>query len=156
MTTELSSADVPQEDDLAKVRLVLGAVALGLQDTQSIAEKSGVSRRHVGYAINASIVLGWLAEGDEQLVVSPAGTAVLAQPQGSPEERAMLRAAVVGSKVLQQLAPDLLAEAEPSREAIAERIRQASGLSASTAERRTRALISWRRQVLAKPPAAGG
>ena len=150
MTTDLTSADVPQEDDLSKVRLVLGAVALGLQDTQSISEKSGVSRRHVGYAINAAIVLGWLAEGEEQLAVSASGQNLLAQPQGSAEERAQLRASVEGSEILQQLAPGLLDEQEPSRPEMAARIQQASGLSASTAERRTRAILSWRRQVMGK------
>ena len=150
MTIELTSADVPQEDDLAKVRLVLGVIAQGLQDTQSIAEASSVSRRHVGYAINAAIVLGWLAEGEEQLAVSPAGRKLLEQAQGSAEERAQLRAAVEGSPILKALAPGLLAEPAPSRSAIAQRIREASGLSASTSERRTRALFSWRRQVLGK------
>lgn len=152
MTSELTTADIPQEDNLGKVLLVLRAIAQGLQDTRSIAEQSKVSQRHVGYGINAAFVLGLAAEGDEALVITPAGAKLLAQPAGSAEERALLRAAMEASPVLRELAPDLLAEAEPARAALAQRIHEVSGLSQSTSERRARTLLSWRRQALGGAP----
>jgi hypothetical protein len=150
MTIELTSADVPQEDDLAKVRLVLEGIAAGLWNTQDLADKSGVSRRHVGYGINAAIVLGWVVEGEEKLEVTPAGQALLAQAKGTPEERAELKKGVEASPALKEIAPDLLGEAAPTRVQLGERICAATGLSKSTGERRAQALLAWRRQVLAK------
>ena len=150
MTIELNSADVPQEDDLAKVRLVLEGLAAGLWNTQDLADKSGVSRRHVGYSINAAIVLGWVVDGETGLGVTDSGKALLSQKKGTPEERAGLRQAVEGSAALKEVAPDLLGEAAPTRAQLGERICAATGLAKSTGERRAQALLAWRRQVLAK------
>jgi hypothetical protein len=146
MTIELSTADVPQEDDLAKVRAVLEGIAAGLWNTQDIADKTGVSRRHVGYGINAAIVLGWVVEGEEKLEVTPQGQAVLAQAKGSAEERAEIKKSIEGSGPLH----DLLAETPPTRVQLGERISAAAGLAKSTAERRGQALLAWRRQVISK------
>ena len=148
MTIELTSADVPQEDDLGTVRLVVEAIGQGLQDTQGLAEKSGVSRRHVGYAINAAFVLGWVVEEPDRLAISPEGQKLLAQPSGSPAEKPLLRAAIEQSAAVQAIAKDLLAAEGPTRKVLSERIRDATGLSASTSERRAQTLLSWRRQVL--------
>jgi len=148
MTLELSTADVPQEDDLQKVRLVVAAIGEGLQDTLSIAEKSGVSRRHVGYAINAAMVLGWAAEGEDQLIATETGKKLLGAAVGTPDERTLLRAAIEASPALKALAPDLLAAAPPTRAQLGDRIAEATGLSKSTSMRRAQALLAWRRQVL--------
>ena len=156
MTLELSTADVPQEDDLQKVRLVVAAIGQGLQDTLSIAEKSGVSRRHVGYAINAAMVLGWAAEGEQELVATETGKKLLEAAVGTPDERALLRTAIEASAALKALAPDLLAAAGPTREQLGDRIALATGLSKSTSLRRAQALLAWRRQVLEVAPPAKG
>ena len=52
--SEIHSADVPQEDNLGDVRRTVEAIAAGLEDTESIAGRTGRSKRHVGYAINAA------------------------------------------------------------------------------------------------------
>jgi hypothetical protein len=145
---EIHSADAPQEDNLGDVRRTVEAVAQGLEDTQSIADRTQRSRRHVGYAINAAIVLGWIAEGEERLTVLDDGKKLLAHPAGSAEERAFLRAAIGKSPALKALAPDLLAAVEPERATISERIQKLAGLSKSTSDRRAQTLLSWRRQVL--------
>ena len=147
--SEIHSADVPQEDNLGDVRRTVEAIAAGLEDTGSIASRIGRSRRHVGYAINAAIVLGWLEEGDDKLAVLAAAQKLLAQKAGSDAERAVLRESIEQSAVLRALAPGLLAAAEPSREQISERIEALSGLSKSTSVRRAQTLLSWRRQVVA-------
>ena len=144
----IHSADVPQEDNLGDVRRTVEAIAAGLEDSQSIADKTGRSKRHVGYAINAAIVLGWLDEGDERLAVLDAAKALFAQKPGSAGEGAIFRACIEKSAVLAELAPGLLAEPAPTREQLSARIQERAGLSKSTSDRRAQTLLSWRRQVL--------
>lgn len=146
--SEIHSADVPQEDNLGDVRRTVEAIAAGLEDTESIAGRIGRSKRHVGYAINAAIVLGWIEEGEDQLLVLKLATKLLAQKAGSDAERAVLRESIEGSAVLRALAPELLALAEPTREQLSGRIQALSGLSPSTSVRRAQTLLSWRRQVV--------
>lgn len=149
--SEIHSADVPQEDNLGDVRRTVEAIAAGLEDTESIAARTARSKRHVGYAINAAIVLGWIELGDEKIAVLEAGKKVLAQAAGSDGERAALRESISASPVLQKLAPELLAAAEPTREQLSARIQSLAGLSKSTSDRRAQTLLSWRRQVVTKP-----
>ncbi len=148
MSTEFNSADAPQEDNLADVRSTVQAIADGLHDTQSIADRTKRSRRHVGYAINAAIVLGWLDEGDDGLAVQEAGKKLLLQKPNTAEEKAFLRAAIEASPAMRALAPALLGKEQPTREALSESIRTLAGLSKSTSDRRAQTLLSWRRQVL--------
>jgi hypothetical protein len=145
---ELHSADVPQEDNLGDVRNTVQAIVDGLHDTQSIADRTKRSRRHVGYAINAAIVLGWIGEGDEGLSVLEPGKKLLAHAAGTPDERKAMREAIEKSTSVHALAPDLLAAAEPTRTAISERIQKLAHLSKSTSDRRAQTLLSWRRQIL--------
>lgn len=144
MTLELTTTDVPQEDDLATIRKVIQAIADGLADTQGLADKTGVSRRHVGYSINAAISLLLV---DENLQVTEGGKKLLAAAAGTPEEKGAWRAAIEASPALKELAPNLLAQAEPDRKQLSEHIAQVSGLAPATAMRRVQALLSWRRQL---------
>ena len=146
--SEIHSADVPQEDNLGDVRRTVEAIAAGLEDTGSIAARTARSKRHVGYAINAAIVLEWIEVGDDKLTVLEPGRRLLAQKAGSGEERAVLRESLAGSAVLKRLAPELLAAAEPTREQLSARIQELAGLSRSTSDRRAQTLLSWRRQVV--------
>jgi hypothetical protein len=148
MTFELTTADVPQEDSLQTVRLVLQSIAEGLQDTESMAARSGVSRRHAGYAINALIVLGLISEGDEALAPSDDAKKLLATGAGSADEKAAFRGAVERSPAMRAIAPDLLAAQGPERDTLRDRIMAAAGLSKSTSDRRAQALLSWRRQLV--------
>jgi hypothetical protein len=154
VTIEIHSGDVPQEDNLGDVRDAVQAIADGLEDTQSIAERTKRSRRHVGYAINAAIVLAWIAEGPDRLAVLDAGKKLLQSGKGTAAEKKALRASIEASPALREIAPDLLGPAEPTREAISQRIQSLTGLSKSTSDRRAQTLLSWRRQVLEAPTAA--
>jgi hypothetical protein len=149
---EIHSADAPQEDNLADVRSAVQAIADGLHDTQSIADRTGRSRRHVGYAINAAIGLGWLGESDEGLALLDAGKALLAQKAGTAEERALHKRSIEESPTLKAIAPDLLAAAAPDRKKISDTIAALTGLSKATSDRRAQTLMSWRRQVLEAKP----
>lgn len=145
---EIHSADVPQEDNLGDVRRTVEAIAAGLEDTESIATRTARSKRHVGYAINAAIVLGWIEVGDEKIAVLEQGKKLLAQAADSEGERTVLRESIDKSPVLRALAPGLLAPAGPTRDQLSTQIQALAGLSKSTADRRAQALLSWRRQVV--------
>ena len=150
---ELHSADVPQEDNLGDVRRSVQAIADGHHDTASIAQRTQRSARHAGYAINAAIALEWIGEPDESkpeegLVIHELGKKLLATKAGSPEERKVWRDSIEQSASLKAIAPGLFGAAEPEVKVIAAAIVRLAGLAQSTAERRARTLIAWRRQVL--------
>jgi hypothetical protein len=151
---ELHSADVPQEDNLGDVRRSVQAIADGHHDTASIAQRTQRSARHAGYAINAAIALEWIGEPEESagsdggLVIHELGKKLLATKAGSPEERKLWRESIEQSASLKAIAPGLFGAAEPEVQVIAAAIVRLAGLAQSTAERRARTLIAWRRQVL--------
>ncbi|WP_437961845.1 hypothetical protein WME76_20835 [Sorangium sp. So ce119] len=146
-TRLLRSAEIPQADNLANVRRVLDALATGVAAKEQIAEQTGISLRHVGYALAAARVLGWL--GDDDASVTPAGHALLAAPAGTPDERAHLRRAIFACDVVKEVAPDLFEPAAPTPSALARRIfRFTAGIGKETARRRAQTLLAWRKQVL--------
>ncbi|AUX49139.1 hypothetical protein SOCE26_106840 [Sorangium cellulosum] len=146
-TRLLRSAEIPQADSLANVRRVLEALSGGVDTREQIAEHTGISLRHVGYALAAARVLGWL--GDDDASITPAGRALLATPSGTADERALLRRAIFECDVVKQIAPDLFDPAAPTVVALARRIfRLTAGLGKETARRRAQTLLAWRSQVL--------
>ncbi|MGK3993004.1 hypothetical protein [Sorangium sp. So ce1024] len=145
-TRLLRSAEIPQADNLANVRRALEALAAGAATREQIAEQTGISLRHVGYALAAARVLGWL--GDDASI-TPAGRALLAAPAGTPDERAHLRRAIFACDVVKEVAPDLFEPAAPTTAALARRIfRFTAGIGKETARRRAQTLLAWRKQVL--------
>jgi hypothetical protein len=156
---ELHSADVPQEDNLGDVRRSVQAIADGHHDTASIAQRTQRSARHAGYAINAAIALEWIGEPDESkpeeegLVIHELGKKLLATKAGSADERKIWRESIEKSYAVAAIAPQLLGAAEPEVKTIAASIVKLAALAQSTAERRARTLIAWRRQAL-EPGAA--
>ncbi|WP_437585349.1 hypothetical protein [Sorangium sp. So ce1000] len=146
-TRLLRSAEIPQADNLANVRRVLDALSGGAIAKEQIAEQTGISLRHVGYALAAARVLGWL--GDDGTAITPAGRELLATPPGSGDERAHLRRAIFACGVVREVAPDLFEPAAPTRVALARRIfRFTAGIGKETAARRAQTLLAWRSQVL--------
>lgn len=145
----LSSQEIPQADSLSSVRRVLEAVANGLRAKEQISTRTGISRRHVEYALLAARSLGWL-DGPDGLQVTQAGLELLATEAGSREERVHQKRALVASEIVRRVAPDLLDPRAPSKETIARRIlRATAGLGQKTAMRRAQTLVAWRTQVLA-------
>lgn len=143
----LHSAEIPQADSLANVRRVLEALSGGATAREQITEQTGISQRHVGYALAAARVLGWL--GDDGTSITPAGRELLAAPPGTADERAHFRRAIAGCDVVKQIAPDLFEPVAPTKEALARRIfRLTAGLGKETARRRAQTLLAWRSQVL--------
>ncbi|AUX33930.1 MULTISPECIES: hypothetical protein [Sorangium] len=146
-TRLLRSTEIPQADNLANVRRVLEALAGGASAKDEIAQQTGISVRHVGYALAAARVLGWL--GDDDVSITPAGRGLLAVPPGTADERAQLRRAIFACDVVKEVAPDLFEPAAPTVVALARRLyRSTAGIAKETARRRAQTLLAWRSQVL--------
>jgi hypothetical protein len=146
VSTRLSPADVPQANNLERVRKVVAVIASGVSEARKISEATGISLRHVAYAVRAAETLGLLANDDE---LTDAGVALLGTEPESLKERAELRGAVLRSRVIRVLVPELLHANAPGRDELADRIlREVEGLSRATAVRRAGTLLSWRAQLL--------
>ncbi|MCC6527289.1 MAG: AAA family ATPase [Polyangiaceae bacterium] len=140
--------DVPQAT-LDRVRSVVDACAAGAADPEALAGITGISRRHVAYAVAAARTLDLLVLAeDDGLNVTEAGKALAATTRGGEEERVVFRDAIGQSRKLRDVAGDLLGEREPDRAALAARLRRRAGLSAGTAGHRAAMLLVWRRKLL--------
>jgi hypothetical protein len=146
--TLLSATLVPQSNDLGAIRRVVAAAADGDATPKTLAIKTGISKRHVGYALQAARVLGLLGS-DAQFTLTERGRRVLETREDTLEERAELRCAILESPALRQIAPDLLNAIGPTVEELRDRIMLATrALSESTAHRRAQTLLAWRARLL--------
>lgn len=144
-TLQIGSSDIPQAPNLARVRLVIAAIAGGTATVDEIAEETDISARHLGYALRAAQALDLL---DSARRPTPAGLALIETEQESAEERAAFRRSVETSAILQAIAPTLLSEKPPTKKALATRIEKLTGLSSATAAHRASDLLAWREQIL--------
>jgi hypothetical protein len=147
----IEGCDIPQADNLQRVRKVIDVVAQGVSNADKIADKTKITPRHVAYQLNAAKVLGFVTRGDG-FFPTEQGLALAATPVDSEAERACIREAYERSEVLRRLAPGLFSKRAPSLSAIADRIEEFGRLSRATAERRAQTLLSWRTQVLDAQP----
>lgn len=148
VVASVPAREVPQADNLENVRAVLEVVAEGEAAPRVLSERSGVSKRHVGYALHAARTLQ-LLEPDGPPALTPRGQALLAAEPGSLEERGRWRSAVLESPLLGELAPDLLFATPPDVATLSTRIQKlVPQMAKSTAQRRAQALLSWRAQLI--------
>lgn len=142
-----SARDIPQSDNLARVRQVIEAIADGVSDIRTISELTAISARHVAYSLCAARVLGWI--DDSEAALTAAGAALLTTIPEGLEERSELRRAILTSELMRAIAPDLLHAKPLEREELADRILSTvDGLSRSTALRRAQAILAWRTYLL--------
>ncbi len=144
----LPGSDIPQADNLQRVRLVVDAVAAGHTSQDAILATTHVSLRHMSYALHAARVLGLLTIENKVFRLTSTGRELCATRRQSEDERRILREACSQSPVVSLLAPDLFGQPGPSVDAIAALIEERARLSPATARRRARTLLSWRLQVL--------
>lgn len=145
----IPGCDIPQADNLQRVRLVVDSVAAGFPTQEKIIVHTRVSLRHVSYSLHAARVLGFLdLDGRATYRLTETGRALCTTRRMSEEERACIREAYSKSPILAAIAPGLFDGEGPSVEAISAIIEQRGRLSLATARRRARALLSWRLQIL--------
>lgn len=144
------SSDIPQADDLQKVRTVVEILIEGPMPVDLIAELTNMSIRHAHYRVNAARILGLLQLPSGIAVITERGRALTGTQRRGTAEQRLLKDAISASVVLRRIAPGLLGRREPSKVDLADKLRRAAKLSPATAARRAQCLLSWRRQVLTK------
>jgi len=144
----IPGSDIPQADNLQRVRLVIDAVAAGQSTQEQVIAHTRVSLRHVAYALHAARVLGFLDLDGRSYQLTAAGRALCATRRMSDDERACFRRAYTQSPTLTALAPGLFDPEGPSIDDISAEIERRGRLSQATSRRRARALLSWRLQIL--------
>jgi hypothetical protein len=150
MSTQIPSVDVPQQDDLVKIRAVVAALKEGVPATE-MRGVAGLTQRHVRYTLHAARVLGWVTEDNEEWSATEQGAALLGHEAGSGAERSCIRSSVEQSRVLQSICPELLGRRVPSVEQLADRLGRIVALSPSTAQRRALTLVAWHEQIVTEP-----
>lgn len=148
----MRSEDVPQDATPPRIRAAVQAIRDRAPNPAVVAERTGLSERHVHYHLRAARTLGFVERSHGWYVVSPRGLEWLDTPEGSAADRATFTKAMAASEVLRSVAPDLLADASPSIDRTAERVRLLTDMSPETAQRRAETLIRWRRYALAQDP----
>jgi STAS-like domain of unknown function (DUF4325) len=153
MSATLRKVDVPQADNLSLVRDALDALAIGSNALQDVEHLTGFSFRHIQYRLHAARVLGLVKLGRGIASLTLRGRALTSIPKGSTLERQHFIGAILDSKILQKLCPNLLDDGKaPSLREIARRLAQKTGLSESTSLRRAQALLAWRKSLMAVEP----
>lgn len=147
--------DVPQADRLGNVRQLVAAVRDGIDHVGTLLELLTVDRRHFHYYRQAAAILGLLeynARG--ALCVTSLGQRLLASGEGSRDERQVFGEAVALARALRPFASFFAGEGQ-GLATLAGRLEVLTGLSRTTAERRARTLIQWRRYIQGPGPAGG-
>lgn len=140
--------DLPQASALPKVRRWLEAVSRGHDRSVRVAgEAAGLSARHAHYyGVAATVTLRLATIEATGIALTALGRELLATPERSLDERAVLRRAIAESESVASIAPDLLDDEGPTLRALTLRLVHA-GLSEKTARRRASTLLSGRRYV---------
>ena len=134
---------------LASLRaFVDGCFELSSAGKDALCSTTGLSKRHVGYAAHAALLLGLAERDGDQYAVTPAGRKLAGSAHKSEEERQLLVEAVHASAGLRALAPDLLRRRPPTKAELASQLERATGLNQGTAEHRAAMLLSWRKRLL--------
>lgn len=143
-----ASKDIPQADSLPKIRQFAAAVNAGVASAEALKQALDLDSRHLAYYRRAAVVLGVLVElPGAQLAVGPQGMVVLATVEGSEQERAGFKAAIVGAKTLKPFASFFEGDDVDVAE-ISHRIGVIAGLAKATADRRAGTLSAWKRYIL--------
>ena len=141
----LRTIDIPQADSLTLVRQVLEAIDKQAPTVTYLSSRTGFSARHVRYRLEAARILGLV---DQEFNFTPRGHRLLETSPGTREEQIEMRRAVRNSVVVKVLALNLSSADSLDTAKTARAIVAITGMSPATAERRSKALRSWFRQVL--------
>lgn len=144
--------DIPQAERLETIREAMRAISANeAASVSEVSVRTGVSKRHVSYRLNAARVLGWLREESGRFTLTEAGAAFLRAAPDSEEELDCFRQAIRTSTFLEPFAAYLAGEEARTRAELAAEIQEFSGLAAATADRRAGALQAWRSHFARQP-----
>lgn len=141
------TVDVPQADRLENVRQLAMALRDGIYNAPALLELLGVDQRHFNYYRRAAEILDLIQTADDDgMSLTDRGRELVATPEGSVEERRVFAAAIRSARALRPFTSFFDGEELPLA-TVAERLATLTGLSESTAQRRARTLLQWRRYV---------
>jgi predicted ATPase len=139
----MRNSEVPQAT-LASIRAVVDACLAGATSRRLIVRETGISPRHVAYAIDAARILGLVSEDEDgRISLTTSGDRLAASAQGSDEEFEAWHRAISKSEIMEIIAPRLIAADAPSRDDIAANILRVTKLSESTARHRAAMISKW-------------
>jgi hypothetical protein len=146
----MKGTDIPQTDSLEQIRTVVQSVADGSYESKDIQEATGISTRHVNYAIQAAIALDLLRrdEDADMLRLTRQGRVLLGLKPGTESEKVIFRLVIECNRELKKVAPGLFSEEPPESEDVTRRIEVLAKLSNATAKRRAQTLLAWRHHIL--------
>lgn len=121
---------------------------VGEATPQALSDSTKMSPRHVGYAAQASSILGLSEKSGRSYFLTPQGKALAESDANSEDERRILFKVSRESEDLQRMAPGLFANPKPSLRQLASRLRHATKLAQGTAEHRAAMLLKWRERLL--------
>jgi type I restriction enzyme M protein len=142
----MKKTDVPRVT-LAEIRALVDAVVAGASMAPLLAKLTGFSEREVGYATDASAILGLVSRDGMRTEPTPLGRSLSETASESDEEAALLRAAIEGSAVMTRLAPGLLGDEPPTRRDLVKQIRSLTKLDDTAAGTRAAKILKWRKQL---------
>ncbi len=141
------TGDVPQADRLENVRQLAMALRDGIHNAPALLELLAVDERHFNYYRRAAEILDLLQPAEDgAMSLTERGRELVATAEGSVEERRVFAAAIRSARALRPFTSFFDGEELPLS-TVAERLATLTGLSRSTAERRARTLLQWRRYV---------
>lgn len=151
-TLQVPSADVPQANQLGKVRQLVELAQGGRASPAQLRRSLGLDSRHVAYYRRAAEVLS-LVESPEgsALRTTAAGEALLRTEENSDAERQTLLEAIRGAASLRPFLSYLEGTEALSTDALRRRISEVSGLGDATALRRASSLEQWRAYLVGAP-----
>ena len=145
------TVDVPQANRLENVRQLAAAVRDGVSHPGALLELLDVDQRHFAYYRQAALILRIIDITDDgALTVTDIGRALLATVEGSDDERARFRDAILAAPSLRPFTSYFSGQDVPLDD-LAHRLGVLTGLSHSTAKRRAQTLIQWRRFITHAP-----
>lgn len=143
----MSRIEVPQAT-LTAIRRAIDACADGARTPSEVESKTGLSARHVSYAIAAGRSLGLVRDHAGDFALTALGRELVTTPEGSDQEASVLASAIAASADLSKIAPSLLGNVAPAVDDMAGRIADRTGLSVSTARHRAAMILKWRDELL--------
>ena len=136
---------VPQSDLFKSQASVALALTRHGRDPIALSRDTGISRRHVSYALQSLELLGFI---DHRGSHSLAGQVLVARLLKGDSHIPDFRRAIGKSKTIQYLAPGIgTADFQLSRTQLASRIADLTGYRPATCFRRASTLLSWHRQL---------
>ncbi len=145
MTRTIPSRYIPQADSIGKILDILEELASGPANDDDLAGILGADRRQGTYYRLAAESIGLVESHDEKAHLTPRGSMLANKLVEGPEQIEFLRTVILVNPVLREVV-GRLETAGPRGilfSEITNLLAEASGISETTAQRRSRTVVEW-------------